>query len=76
MGFARTVLAHGNIWFGKKKEEKARDEEPLIPGYMVTCVMEQQLCFDQLLKVKLPRVFRGGSNSWEVDSLDMCRNAN
>lgn len=33
---------------------------------MVTHVMVKELCYDQLLKVKLPRVFRNGSNSWGV----------
>lgn len=26
VGFARTVLAHGNKWFGKRKEETVGDK--------------------------------------------------
>ena len=47
VGFARTIWAHGNMWFGKRKEERARNEEPLIPCHMVTHVTEKQLCCDQ-----------------------------
>lgn len=32
MGFVRIALAHRNMWFGKKNDGKARDEESLIPG--------------------------------------------
>ena len=30
---ARMPLAHRNMGFGKRKEERAEDEEPLIPGW-------------------------------------------
>lgn len=62
VGFVQP-MANGNMRLGKRKEERVRDEEPLIPGHVVTHVIEQQLCCDQLLKVKLPRLFRDGFNS-------------
>lgn len=32
VGCARTTLAHRNMWFGKRKVGRVRDEELLIPG--------------------------------------------
>ena len=31
--FPRMALAHGNMWSGKRKDDRARDEEPLIAGW-------------------------------------------
>lgn len=42
VGFVQP-MANGNMWFRKRKEERMGDEEPLIPGHMVTHVIEQQL---------------------------------
>lgn len=33
MGFARTFLAYGNIWFEKGKDKRVEDEEHLIPRW-------------------------------------------
>lgn len=33
MGFARAALVQGNVWFGKRKHERVKDEEPLIPEW-------------------------------------------
>lgn len=46
MGFDSLVLAYGNMWFRKKKEKRAGDEEPLILGHMVIHVVEQWLHCD------------------------------
>ena len=32
-GIARKALVHGNMWFGKRKNERARDEKSLIPEW-------------------------------------------
>lgn len=32
VGFATTALAHGNLWFGKKKDGEVWDKESLILG--------------------------------------------
>lgn len=33
--FARVALAHRDVWFGKRKDERVRNEKPLIPGCRV-----------------------------------------
>ena len=68
MGFAKTALAHGKLWFGKEKYERVQDEEALIPdGYLVTHSLKLSLCCDQL-----PLGFRNGGrlNSQGVGLLD------
>jgi len=51
MRLAGRGLAPRNLWFGKGKNERVGDEEPLITGWpCVTHSMEQQLCCAQLLK--------------------------
>lgn len=42
VGFVQP-MANRNMWFRKRKEERMGDEERLIPGHIVTHVIEQQL---------------------------------
>ena len=31
VGFARTTLAHGNMWSGERKDKRVESDEPLTP---------------------------------------------
>ena len=63
VGFARMALTHRDMWFGKRKDERVRDEEPLISGCcVVTPCMEQQF---QL--VVLQPVTKGESYQWNLE---------
>lgn len=33
VGFARTALACGSVWFGKRKDERVGSKDPLNPGW-------------------------------------------
>lgn len=46
VGFARTALACGSVWFGKRKDERVGDEEPwFLGGHVVTHGRESSCAF-------------------------------
>lgn len=51
VGFARLALAHGSMWFGKRKYERVEDEEPLILGWPHGHLWYRTAAMLQLLKV-------------------------
>lgn len=52
--FARMTPTHWNVWFGKRINERAGDEGPLVSGWLwVMCGVELQPCCGQLQEVKV-----------------------
>lgn len=65
------ALANRNMWFGKRKDKRAGNEESLNPGWSHGHPWHAAAAVLQsIIKGKSYLEFRSGSNSWGVGPLD------